>query len=248
MLATIKAHNTSFTIDLLKPIDISIPLTDTSKNPLAWYLEKPDISPVKLGDWVGKVSEGAAVNFNNISFNPHAHGTHTECLGHITKEFYSVNNALSNFFFIAEIVTIIPTLVDQDQVLLLEDISEKLKNIKAQAVIIRTLPNMAAKKSRKYSNTNWPYLDYKAAAYLRDLGVQHVLIDLPSVDKEKDDGALLAHKAFWNIPEAPRTNATITEFIYVPDSIKDGAYVLNLQLAPFENDAAPSRPVLYQMS
>jgi kynurenine formamidase len=115
----------------------------------------------------------------------------------------------------------------------LEDVSEKLKNTKAQAVIIRTKPNTAAKKSKKYSNTNWPYLDHKAATYLRDLGVKHVLIDLPSVDKEKDNGALLAHKAFWNIPEAPRTDATITEFIYVPDTIKDGAYVLNLQLAPF---------------
>ncbi len=99
MLATIKSNNTSFTIDLLTPLDISIVLTDTPSNPLAWYIGKPDISPVKLGDWVGKVSQGAAVNFNNISFNPHAHGTHTECLGHITNTFYSVNDALSTFFF-----------------------------------------------------------------------------------------------------------------------------------------------------
>ncbi|MFT4673299.1 MAG: arylformamidase [Patiriisocius sp.] len=248
MLATIKSNNTSFTIDLLTPLDISIVLTDTPSNPLAWYIGKPDISPVKLGDWVGKVSQGAAVNFNNISFNPHAHGTHTECLGHITNTFYSVNDALSTFFFIAEIITITPTLIGEDHVLRLEDISRKLQNTNAQAVVIRTLPNTGDKTSRKYSNTNWPYLDHKAAAFLRDLGVQHLLIDLPSVDKEKDDGALLAHKAFWNIPEAPRKEATITEFVYVPDTVKDGAYVLNLQVAPFENDAAPSRPVLYKIA
>tara|TARA_B100000795_G_scaffold176594_1_gene133458 strand:+ start:2565 stop:3311 length:747 start_codon:yes stop_codon:yes gene_type:complete len=248
MLATIKSNNTTYTIDLLKPLDISIVLTDTSSNPLAWYIEKPKISPVQLGDWVGKVSQGAAVNFNNISFNPHAHGTHTECLGHITNAFYSINDAVSTFFFIAEIITITPTLIGEDHVLSLEDISRKLNNTKAQAVIIRTLPNTGDKTSRKYSNTNWPYLDDKAAAFLRDLGVQHLLIDLPSVDKEKDDGALLAHKAFWNIPKAPRKEATITEFIYVPDTIKDGPYVLNLQVAPFENDAAPSRPVLYKIA
>jgi hypothetical protein len=42
--------------------------------------------------------------------------------------------------------------------------------------------------------------------------------------------------------------ATITEFIYVPDAIEDGTYFLELQLAPFENDASPSRPVLYKVT
>ena len=83
--------------------------------------------------------------------------------------------------------------------------------------------------------------------FIRELGVEHLLIDLPSVDKEKDDGKLLAHKAFWNFNSEVRLNATITEFIYVPDSITDGAYFLNLQVAPFENDASPSRPVLYKI-
>ena len=73
-----------------------------------------------------------------------------------------------------------------------------------------------------------------------------MLIDLPSVDKEKDEGELLAHKAFWNYPLAPRLDATITEFIYVPTSILDGYYMLNLQIASFENDATPSKPILYK--
>ena len=99
MLATITTNNSKVTIDLSKPLDISIVMSDSPQNPLAWYLEKPEISAVQLGDWVGKVSKGAAVNFNNISFNPHAHGTHTECLGHITDTFYSVNDALEEFLF-----------------------------------------------------------------------------------------------------------------------------------------------------
>ena len=99
MLATINTNNSKVTIDLSKPLDISIVMSDSPQNPLAWYLEKPEISAVQLGDWVGKVSKGAAVNFNNIFFNPHAHGTHTECLGHITDTFYSVNDALEEFLF-----------------------------------------------------------------------------------------------------------------------------------------------------
>jgi hypothetical protein len=27
--------------------------------------------------------------------------------------------------------------------------------------------------------------------------------------------------------------------------VKDGAYLLNLQIASFENDASPSKPILY---
>ena len=71
------------------------------------------------------------------------------------------------------------------------------------------------------------------------------------MDKEKDDGRLLAHKAFWNVKnvtelnEDARLQATITEMIYVADEIKDGSYLLNLQIASFENDASPSKPVLY---
>ncbi len=42
-------------------------------------------------------------------------------------------------------------------------------------------------------------------------------------------------------------NATITEMIYVSDEVEDGDYILNLQIASFENDASPSKPVLYKI-
>jgi hypothetical protein len=87
----------------------------------------------------------------------------------------------------------------------------------------------------------------EAALYLVEIGVEHLLIDLPSVDKEKDNGKLLSHNAFWNTQGEVRKQATITEFIFVDNSIKDGLYFLNLQVAPFENDASPSRPVLYKL-
>ncbi|WP_300410278.1 hypothetical protein, partial [uncultured Alcanivorax sp.] len=86
-----------------------------------------------------------------------------------------------------------------------------------------------------------------AAEFIKKIGVQHLLIDLPSIDKEKDDGKLLAHKAFWDLDGKIRKNATITEFIYVKNKIEDGKYILNLQIASFENDATPSKPILYKI-
>ena len=116
----------NFEIDLSKPIDISIPLSNTDANPIAWYIEKPTIEPVKFGNWIGKVSEGSSTNFNNIFFNPHGHGTHTECLGHITREFFSINQCLKQFFFTAELISIEPESLGEDLVITKESISNAL--------------------------------------------------------------------------------------------------------------------------
>lgn len=253
MKTTIQYRETSFTVDLLKPIDLSIPLTNDDKNPIAWYIDKPVIEPVKMGDWVGKVSEGSSTNFNNIFFNPHGHGTHTECLGHITRDFYSVNKALKQFFFTAELISVQPEAHGEDLVITKTLIEKALNGKAPEAIAIRTLPNEMAKKSTNYSNTNPPYLEEAAAAYIRECGIKHLLIDLPSVDREQDEGKLLAHKAFWNVKDVNELNpdarhdATITEMIYVSDEVQDGTYLLNLQIASFENDASPSKPVLYKI-
>ncbi|HEY0092215.1 MAG TPA: cyclase family protein [Flavobacterium sp.] len=252
MRVTIQHQQQTFEVDLSNPLDISIPLTNSDANPIAWYIEKPVIEPVRFGDWVGKVSEGSSsTNFNNIFFNPHGHGTHTECLGHITRDFYSVNQSLKTFFFIAEVVSIEPTEIGDDLVVAKESIEIALNGKRPEAILIRTLPNDSAKLSRKYSNTNPPYLDEAAAIFIREIGIKHLLIDLPSVDKEHDEGKLLSHKAFWNVKdvnvlnEDARMDATITEMIFVGDSIADGSYLLNLQIVSFENDASPSKPILY---
>ncbi|GGG39886.1 cyclase family protein [Bizionia arctica] len=247
MLATIQYNSKKHQIDLSKPLDISIPLRASKSNVNAWYLEEPKIEPVKDGEWIASVAEGADVNFNNIWFNPHAHGTHTECVGHITEKVHSINQQLKQFFFLAEVITVAPEKKGDDFVISKKQIQFALGNKKRDAVVIRTIPNTTEKLSHQYSHTNPPYLLSEAAIYLREKGVNHLLIDLPSVDKEEDNGELLAHNAFWNTAGRKRMDATITEFIFVPNSVEDGTYFLNIQIAPFENDATPSKPVLYEI-
>ncbi|MDO6676307.1 cyclase family protein [Tenacibaculum sp. 1_MG-2023] len=248
MIATIEYNSRKYKIDLSKPLDISIAIDTSKENVNAWYLDDPKIFPVSDGNWIGSVQQGADVNFNNIQFNPHSHITHTECVGHITEEVYSVNKELSKFFFLAEVVTIAPEqLKNKDFVISKKQLQNVLGNKKRDAIVIRTLPNLSDKKSMRYSNTNPTYLLEEGAIYLKEKGIEHLLIDLPSVDKEKDGGKLLAHNAFWNTQGITRMQATITEFIYVPNKIKDGTYFLNLMVAPFENDATPSKPTLYEI-
>ena len=247
METIIKFNSKNYQIDLSKPLDISIPIDMSKKNVNAWYLHAPKIFPVESENWIGSVVKGGIVNFNNIFFNPHSHITHTECVGHITKKLHSVNENLQQFFFLTEVISIAPERINDDFVISKKQLEHTLKNKELEAVVIRTIPNLESKRQMQYSNTNPPYLLEEAAVYLREKGVKHLLIDLPSVDKENDEGKLLSHNAFWNTSAEIRLDATITELIYVPNSINNGTYFLNLMIAPFENDATPSKPILYEV-
>lgn len=249
MIATIFHLGKEYKIDFFKPIDISIPLSTSEHSASAWYVKPMQLEPVVMGEWIGDVNRGGSVNFRTITFNPHGNGTHTECVGHISKEFYTLNQHLQRFMFVAELVTILPAQLDNGDFVITRRQLESLLNEsnKPEALVIRTLGNSLTKLTTNYSNTNPPYILKEAIDYLNGLGVTHLLIDMPSIDKEVDGGKLEAHHAFWNYPADPQLHKTITEFIYVPNEVMDGTYMLNLQIAPFENDASPSKPVLYKV-
>lgn len=130
MLATIQYNSRKYQIDLSQPIDISIPLRASKSNVNAWYIEAPKIEPVKDDEWIASVSEGASINFNNICFNPHGHGTHTECVGHITEKVYSINEHLKQFFFLAEVITVAPEKLKGDFVISKKQIQYAIGNKK----------------------------------------------------------------------------------------------------------------------
>lgn len=247
MIAQIEHRGESFRVDLNQPIDISIPLRNGANNPTAWYVPPVKMEAVVMGDWVGEVKQGGSVNFFNIYFNPHGHGTHTECVGHISKEKHSVNECVTAFFFTAQLISVLPQTQGTDEIITLEKVKKAIGNELPEAVVIRTLPNKEDKLTQQYSNSNPPYLQKEAALFLRELGVKHLLIDLPSIDREEDAGELAAHHAFWNHPKNTRLDCSITELIYVPNEVLDGRYLLNLSFAPFDNDASPSRPTLYSL-
>ena len=254
MKVQVDFNGKQWSADLSSPIDISIP-TKEKGSCSAWFVSNMKISPVINDRFIGSVKKGGDVNFRNILFNPHGNSTHTESVGHISREVYSVNNILEKFHFTAQLISISPTVLEKkcskwemkgDHQITLQDLKDKLiPNV--EALIIRTLPNKETKKSQNYNQTNWPYLSKSAASYIRESNIKHLLIDLPSVDREQDGGLLVAHRAFWNYPKETDLNRTITELVFVPNSIEDGNYLLNLSLANIVNDASPSRPILYKL-
>ncbi len=244
---TVPHNGNSYRVDLNKFHDISIPMGGES-GVQAWYLNAPEISPVRDGDFIGEVAQGSSVNFRNIFFNPHAHITHTESMGHIHETIFSVNENLKEHYFITEVISIDPLQVASDRIIGKDQIEKMLAGKRPKALVIRTLPNVENKLAINYSNTNPTYMEWQAAAWLNEIGVEHLLIDTPSVDREQDNGELKAHKAFWGYPDTKRLHCTISEFVFVKDSIPDGTYFMNLQTAPIENDATPSRPILHEMT
>lgn len=232
--------------DLSQPIDLSLVLRNGLDNPNCFWAPPVEFSPVVAGDFVGSTERGGPVNFFNVRLNPHGNGTHTECVGHIARKRYVLHACLREHHFLAKVVSLYPRPTDNgDRVIFRDQMEEVFRAGEAEALVLRTLPNDDLKKTRNYSGANPPYLHHEAVAFLVECGVQHLLLDLPSVDREEDGGQLLAHRAFWQYPHAVRERCTITEMIFVPDAVKDGYYLLNLQTASLDLDVSPSKPVLY---
>ena len=246
MIVTFEHNHGTYRVDITKPLDISIALEASDKQPNAFYAPMFSAAPLQAGDFIGSTKAGSPVNFFNVQLNPHGNGTHTECVGHIAKETYTINHCLQQFWFLADLVSIYPEKqANGDRMITHEQLATALPDELGDAVIVRTLPNEEEKKSRSYSGNNPPYMQPEAMEWLRKRGVRHFLIDLPSVDREEDGGKLAAHKAFWNYPNEPRCASTISELIFVPDEIKDGRYLLNIHIISLELDVSPSKPVLY---
>ncbi len=235
-------------------IDVSIPIKNGSDNVNAWYCEPVSIEPVVADSFIGDVNQGGAVNFKNIIINPHGNCTHTECVGHISKESYTINQCLKEFHFIAEVLTVQPDSVhnkehdEQDSVITKESMKGfEIGKKETKALLIRTSENSDLKKTKDYSGSNPTYFSKEAIDLINKSGIHHLMVDLPSVDREVDK-SLLSHKTFWNYPDNPELHKTITELIFIPDSVADGTYLATIQIMSIESDASPSKIVLYEIN
>ncbi len=248
MTISFEHNGARYSADLSAPFDLSIPLRNGAENPNCFWAPMPEFAPVVAGDFVGSTAQGGAVNFFNVRLNPHGNGTHTECVGHIAQERYVLRECLLAHHFMAKVLSLYPQKTeDGDRVIFKSHLEAIIEKNECEALIIRTLPNDEWKKKTNWSGSNPPYLHHDALRFLAGIGVQHLLLDLPSVDREEDGGQLLGHRAFWQYPEAVRSHCTITELIYVPNEVRDGLYLLNLQTTALDLDASPSKPVIYSL-
>lgn len=226
--------------------DLSLGISG-SVAPAAFHLPPARFEPFAMGSFIGSIEMGGPVRCDVVTLAPHGNGTHTECIGHVAGTRYVLRDCLRETLVRARVVTIALEEQENGDMLITEAAMRAVCSEHVPAIIIRTRPNDVSKKQRHWSGTNPAYMHVDAMRVLHELGIFHVLIDLPSVDREEDDGALAAHKMFWQWPAAPRPERTITEMIYVDDEIGDGEYLLMFNAPSFDGDAAPSRPCIFPL-
>ena len=235
--------------DLSDPIHLAIPLdSDLARQPNAFGAPPYSAEPFRSGDFIGSIEHGSPVNFFNIRINPHGNGTHTETISHIHPDRHPVHEVMSRSHYIAAVVTVMPTRMDDGDLVITPIAFDGLETDGVDALIVRTLPNNPEKKYKNYFGTNPPYFAVEAMQWIHEQGFMHLLTDLPSVDREEDGGKVLSHKTFWQLHKNMRSDRTITEMIFVANDVEDGLYLLDIQIAPTMIDVSPSRPVIYKLT
>lgn len=271
---TISIDQRSCHVLIDRGVSLAIPQTFGEKQPNHFAVPKAKRSPVRVGGFVGDMRQGGSVNFDEVWLIPHCNGTHTETVGHIIVEEYFIGGQLDHSHGLAVVVTTtpvaalatkesyVPPLGANDFVVTAEElelafarISQRLGISKESIshLVLRTMPNSLQKISRKYELTDAvPFFTSEAIRWVVDSGFQHLLVDVPSVDRMLDDGCLNSHCLFFGVDPGSRklvdlngARRTITEMVFVPDEISDGVYWMNLQIPSWNLDAAPSRPIVY---
>lgn len=273
MNALINVGNREIHIDLTSPVSLAIDLDFSPRQPRHFGAPPATARPFAVPGFSGSVEHGASCNCQTLTLVPHCNGTHTECVGHLTREPVDAHRVAPLGLLPALLVSIEPVAADSTQEgtdpaphpgdllitrhALTRAAPELLRStpFTPRALVIRTLPNQPAKQHRDYSDSTPPYLSREAAELLVERGIEHLVVDLPSIDRSHDAGRLTAHRIFFGLPpgsvaleQATRARATVTELAYIPEAVTDGPYLLELQVPALGGDAVPSRPLLYALS
>jgi len=254
-------------VDLSRPADLALELDFSGPQPRHFGAPRASSRPYETPGFGfrGSVERGGSCNCELITLIPHCNGTHTECAGHLTRERLDAWRLAPAGLVPAVLLSVVAEVPGDEGSDPAPQPGDRLITRRALerawpasvpfaplAVVIRTLPNTPEKRARDYTGQTPPYLSQEAAALLVSRGVLHLVVDVPSIDRTHDEGRLTAHRLFFGLPRggaqlaaATRPAATITELAFIPDSIADGAYLLELQVPALSGDAVPSRPLLY---
>jgi len=253
----IRFKNKDYILDTNRSIDISIPVNfNTSNNPKFYDTSLPEVSYYHFNNVEYSLNEKGSCNVPIVKLNIHCSATHTESANHINNNAPLINELEISDFIYSKLISVNPVnnlkgenyhfdLNDNDTFITKKELHSLLNNnisSDIKALIIRTLPNDVIKMNRNYNLDYHPFFTNDAILYLKDIGIEHIIVDIPSIDRYNDGGKLGNHHLFFKNNEAI---STITELVYISDDCIDGDYFINLGIINFGLDAAPSRPKLF---
>lgn len=273
MNARLEVNEREVRVDLAQPFDLSVELDFQGPQVRHFGAPRASAQPFSVPGFSGAVVRGASCNCESITLIPHCNGTHTECAGHLTREPLHAHRIVPRKLLPALLLSVRPVTPGQtsessdpaphpgDPLVTRSALQAGWPATRAtelpfapRALVIRTLPNEPAKLTRDYTDVTPPYLTREAAQYLVERDIEHLIVDLPSIDRAHDEGRLTAHRLFFGLPpgesalsRAARPQCTITELAYVADEAADGPCLVQLQVPAINGDAVPSRPLLYRL-
>lgn len=244
-------------VDFTRATSLALELDFESVQPRHFGAPAATSTPLRAGDFEGSVAQGASCNCASITIVPHCNGTHTESASHLTIAQRPLHEILPPGPMPAVLVTVLPEPADTcgEDSLPAPRAGDRL--ICRRALHAALPPGSATPHGALLlrTGTRWddhspPYLSRQLMQELVDMGIQHLLTDLPSVDRLDDDGLLTAHRIFFGLPagstrleQAARADATITELATFPPSLPDGPCAVQIQIPAWRGDAVPSRPL-----
>jgi kynurenine formamidase len=250
MKARIDWQGGTLAVDFSRGRSLAIELDPSGRHPSFFSESMVSASPLRRGDFVGDMASGASCNADVFEICAHSHGTHTECVGHISHDRHAVTATIDQNPTLLRLITV-PRESLMDGQFIPPSALAAVERFEGGALAVRTLPNDESKRWCDYDDApGFPVLSTEAMKMLCASQLLHLLIDSPSIDRADSQG-LENHSMWWgknaSVPagvEDPERRS-VTEMIYVPDDIIDGDYWLDLQLSPIVSDAVPSRPIIY---
>jgi len=252
----IKYNNKSYMIDLSMGQCISIPYNYNGEQPNFYNADAGTSEPMIQGNFVGNISNNKGCKVSIIKQNIHCSGTHTECVGHILDKNIFIHEILDQKYHFTKLLTLQPInakltkenyhckLADSDFLITKKMIIDKVPD-NCTGLVIRTIPNDKSKKRINYSSKNTSFFTSDAIEYINNLGIKHLVVDMPTIDRYDDGGILGNHHLFFEKIEP--YNKTITELAFINNRIKDGLYFMSINIPPMMLDAAPSRVFLFKI-
>lgn len=269
MMAELSFGGQKVRVALDRGVSLAIAVEFGTAGPRHFGASAPTSLPFAVGSFSGSVASGASANCSTITLTPHCQMTHTESVAHLTREPGDAWRVVPRGPMPAVVVSVVPEPAHESnettepQPFVTDTLISKrrlraawpmTRMVDPVACIIRTLPNDPAKRSRDYTELVPPYLTREAVQWLIEKRIDHLVLDVPSLDRAHDEGHMVGHRLFFGLPpgssargDAARSRATITELAFVPDEVPDGPCVLSLAVPAIGGDAVPSQPIVYPL-
>ncbi len=244
-------------VDFGGAVSLALPLDFDRPHPQHFGAPPASSEPFRVDGFEGDVARGASCNCRRVVLVPHCNGTHTESASHLTLAQRALHEILPLAPMSALLLCVeaVQAAASDEDSLPAPHPGDRLITRAAVLAAWKDHEPVRPEALLLHTGTAWddpapPFVSRQLMQALVERGIQHLVTDLPSVDRLADEGRLSAHRQFFGLPAgstdlaaASRPQATITELAHFPATLAPGPCALQIQVPAWSGDAVPSRPL-----